>query len=249
MGRDHDFTDDELALLRAARLDEQPSPPELKQRIFAGLGVAASITATATTTAAAAGSLVAPTIPRVLLIGVAKWAAVGVAAGTLTLGGSLALRSSPPRREAIARPVAASPAAPDARSREVVSEIDEVPSAAPTPPVATMTTPRLSNDSTPPPPTQRAGALALEVESLDRVRIALAARDGAKALGLLDAHHLAFPEGRLAPETMYMRIQALVLAGNRPAARDLAKRFLASFPTAPQASDVRTIVALPTVRP
>jgi outer membrane protein assembly factor BamD (BamD/ComL family) len=84
--------------------------------------------------------------------------------------------------------------------------------------------------------------LALEVESLDRVRKALAASDPSGALRELGAFSARFPYAALAPEATVLRVQALLESGNRQAAERLARRFIAASPGSPHAARVRLLI-------
>jgi outer membrane protein assembly factor BamD (BamD/ComL family) len=82
----------------------------------------------------------------------------------------------------------------------------------------------------------------MEVESLDRVRKALAASDPPAALRELGAFSARFPSAALAPEATVLRVQALLESGNRHAAERLARRFIAASPGSPHAARVRLLI-------
>jgi hypothetical protein len=79
------------------------------------------------------------------------------------------------------------------------------------------------------PPTM-SGVLAAEQALLDPARAALAQGDGAGALARLAQHERRFPNGALAQEREAMTIRALVLAGDRDAARARAESFRSRYP-------------------
>jgi hypothetical protein len=71
-------------------------------------------------------------------------------------------------------------------------------------------------------------SLGEETRALDRAREALDARRSGEALRTLDEYHRRFPQGRLRPEAMVLRLAALVQAGRRAAADSLASQLLAN---------------------
>ncbi len=127
--------------------------------------------------------------------------------------------ASPPRSENHSALIAAA-SAPSLAS-------PEAPSSTPAP-VASQATPVAS--------------LSDEVAALDRVRTALAARNGSEALRSLDRYHRDFPKGVLGPEATVLRIEALALSGDNGSARALAERFLQSPGSAAHATHVRSLV-------
>jgi hypothetical protein len=72
--------------------------------------------------------------------------------------------------------------------------------------------------------------LARERSLLGRARTALAKREARAALGALDRHAREFPSGRLAEERESLRVQALVLSGDRDAAQAEARAFEQKYP-------------------
>jgi hypothetical protein len=250
---EQDLADVERALLRSARLDDRAVSSETHQRILAGLGItgvlsSVSSVASGTVVASAAASSVA----RATLVVALKWAAIGATAGSFALGTAphleraLSSKATPPAVTAAPHqepPPSPSTAAP-------LAQLPENPPIAIRPLPTIAATPR--EPSAPSPVAQaRPSELAAEVQSLDRVRSALVSGDPNGALTLLAAHQLEFPHGHLSPEATYLRVQALVKSGNRPAAIDLARRFVASFPESPQAASLRSLAleSHPSARP
>lgn len=84
--------------------------------------------------------------------------------------------------------------------------------------------------------------LRAELASLEEARSALAAREPARALSLLDRYAAQFPEGAMAPEETMLRIEALVMTGDSQAAKRFADAFLASHPDGPYAARVRSLL-------
>ncbi|MEZ4220666.1 MAG: hypothetical protein R3B13_07025 [Polyangiaceae bacterium] len=72
--------------------------------------------------------------------------------------------------------------------------------------------------------------LGKERALLATARTALAKRDGTAALAALDRHAAQFPKGRLAEERASLRVQALLLTGDRSGAQQEADAFKQKFP-------------------
>ena len=95
------------------------------------------------------------------------------------------------------------------------------------------------------PPASRPSGTTLdaEIQALGEVRVALGKTDAGGALERLDAYGRAFPQAVLADEAAVLRVDALVLRGDQTAAAALARRFLASNPSSPHASHLRSIAS------
>lgn len=91
-------------------------------------------------------------------------------------------------------------------------------------------------------------SIAGEVALLDRARRALAAGDAERALGVLDEYGRAPRSGILGPETLLLRIQALLQLGQREAAVALARRFVAQNPGSRHAESLRSLLESPAPR-
>ena len=70
-------------------------------------------------------------------------------------------------------------------------------------------------------------SLGNETRALDRAREALDAHRSAEALRVLDDYQRSYPRGRLRPESMVLRVAALIQAGKRGAAETLANQLMA----------------------
>jgi outer membrane protein assembly factor BamD (BamD/ComL family) len=70
----------------------------------------------------------------------------------------------------------------------------------------------------------------------------VAAGEPARALAILDGYTARFPRGAMAPEATVLRIEALVKAGDRPAATRVADAFLATAPTSPYATRIQSLL-------
>jgi hypothetical protein len=85
----------------------------------------------------------------------------------------------------------------------------------------------------------------VEITMLEEARRALSAGEAARALSILDTYVARFPHGTMAPEATLVRIEALVKAGDRPAAARAAEALDASDPDNPYRSRVRALLAWP----
>lgn len=92
-------------------------------------------------------------------------------------------------------------------------------------------------------PAPNASALATEVAALDRARRALAARDPAEAIRLLDVYEREVPVRSLGPEAQVLRIEAVAARGDRAEAKRLGEQFLLAYPRDPHADRVRRLLA------
>jgi hypothetical protein len=88
-------------------------------------------------------------------------------------------------------------------------------------------------------------SLGGEIQELDRARGALGAGDARGALGALDRYERAFPKGALQQEALRLRVEALVAANDRAAARSLAHRFRALYPNSTYAKRLNSLVNEP----
>ncbi|AKU95874.1 hypothetical protein AKJ09_02538 [Labilithrix luteola] len=137
---------------------------------------------------------------------------------------------------ATAAPEALPPSPADSAFAEIPSlSVNALPSSAPSA--------NPNTKSAPPRVVDEAEELAAELAGLDRAKRTLEAGDAAAAVRLLDAHRVRFREGRLVPEAMALRVQALIAAGQRDKAEKLGAEFLKSYPTSPLAARVRTMLA------
>jgi outer membrane protein assembly factor BamD (BamD/ComL family) len=79
------------------------------------------------------------------------------------------------------------------------------------------------------------------VALLDPARASLAKGDATNSLAAIEQYQRAFPRGILAQEAAVMRIEALLVAGDRGGAQQLADAFALTYPTSPYAKRVRQI--------
>ncbi|HEY1695049.1 MAG TPA: hypothetical protein VGG39_22935 [Polyangiaceae bacterium] len=242
----------ERLLLRAGRAD---APAEARQRAIvaatAALGTTGLAVGAATSLAAkSASGLSLKWLAVVSLVGVG--AVVGAAAieshGRASASGA---RSEPTILVQAAPTLGASPHVRGTTGVSPRASATDVPSpVAPAAPVAPalgsasgteMPAPAISGAPLPPPASAPSDVRS-ELRDLEDARAALAAGQPARALSLLDAYAASHPHATMASEATVIRIEALVRAGDHPAAERLAASFLASQPQSPYAERVRSLV-------
>jgi hypothetical protein len=218
------------ALLRAGA-EEQPSSAAIARAAAAATAVTA---VTAATTAATAGTTAKIAAASTL----AKWTAVVVFGVTAASGGAYVYaRAQSPAQPApaISAPSVASSApaqrSPDSPTIIAVPNVETPPSAsaAPSSPKAPAPRPSASN-------------LRAQLDDLEHITQLLESGDANKTLAALDRFDHDFPGHSLGQETMRLRIEALLKKGDRAAARELAKKFLARHPASPYAARVRSLL-------
>ena len=92
-------------------------------------------------------------------------------------------------------------------------------------------------------PEPRASTVRSELAMLDAARGAMAAGAPRRALSILDAYSTRFPGGAMAPEAAVLRVEGLVKAGDRSAAKRFADAFLANDPESPYLERLQSILA------
>ena len=218
-------------LLGSARGDAPSStalraaPAAIATLLVSHGGLAASAAVTAAGGAAAATSTSTATA---LVLG--KWFGIGALLGTASVATITATKSAPerPAASAWAPPVTRAPA----------------PSARLTPP-RVETAASVAASVAPPPEVQSAAPrsdLALEVRLLDEARAALAAGAPERTLRVLSRVE-ALPARMLVPESVVLRVRALLAAGRVGEARRVGGEFLRRAPSSPQASVLRALLA------
>lgn len=235
-----------MTLLRAGR-DEWPSDEALS-RTLSAVGAGAAVIAV--TSGAAAGAS-AGAKGGAALIGfgsIVKWLGMGAASGVVVAGIAHGISDpTPPRVSSTAvtspAPPAAraitSPGAPRERTHAVATP-EAVPTNEPMDPAPKLVTPpsvaRESGDD------ERGVPLAAEVALVDRARAALASGEPSRSLRELERYEALFPERRLEPEVLYLRMEAHLLAGHDVMARETAERSVRLFPKGPHAARARQIL-------
>jgi hypothetical protein len=247
-------------LLRAGLRDRPPR--EAKQAAATALGLLAGsgtalVMKTATATAVVAGAPSKATA-TVGIWAVSKWIAIGVLSGAAVSGGTVAVTALRSDSEAARTPVPA--AAPGAgRSGAVLSARHEPgrvdPSVSPT--EQTPATPVRSAFSDAPalgpsgaapaaarfPEAPASPSLAEEIRLLDQAKRELARGHGALAVAQLDA-----ARGRihvLCAEAELLRVQALVVTGQRAEAEQLARHMRQLYPGSPHVQRLGALLGEP----
>lgn len=258
------------ALLESALVDEPPARAFERTAVSIGIvGVGAALPGVAHG-AAAGGVLKGGTSGA---LAVAKWLFIGALSGSVVVTtavlttptpdaarAAVAARSavenvpqSAPRAPAQAFPPAqASPAtAPAASSQEsaelrppsasppvrgTTSVASQEPHAASMPPTLSIAP---SVAATAPDPSQ----LRAEVEMIDAARAALASRQLAAALAVLNRYEAEVVTHVLDREARLLRIDALTQAGERASAARLARAYLNDFPSDPHATRLQALSA------
>jgi hypothetical protein len=240
-------------LLRAGAA-EQPRATSV-ERTLAALGVsgvllttAASATGAASAGAATAGAATAATgakaVKAMSALLLVKWIGVGVVGG-VGLAGTAAVITRPLADEPSASPVAASaarvaPAQLTPNEPVVAPPITEPPPEGAEPTSATLPA---SPAAPKPEPVVDVGApLAAEVAFIDRARGLLAAGQAEQGLQLLGGYEQQFPEARLLPEVLFLRLETCERLGRGVEARNAAQRLLDGFPKSPHAARARQLL-------
>lgn len=249
-------------LLRAGG-DEQPGAAGMERTLLAlGVSGAALTSALAANAAVASGVKLSgaalgsaagagsatKVVTATLLV---KWISVGVLGG-VTLSGAAALMSTPatPAAVPVARASAASPkaapiaAAPSAPALGV--EIATLPSSEPAAVVAApsvVPSHGAAAEAVAPDVVLEVGApLAAEVAFIDGARALLASGQAEQGLAQLRRYEQEFPEARLLPEVLFLRLETCDRLGRSSEARAAATRLVAGFPHSPHAARARKLL-------
>ncbi|HXK17220.1 MAG TPA: hypothetical protein VNG33_05450 [Polyangiaceae bacterium] len=211
-------------LLDSASIDKPSAAARRRAALLAATASSFSTTSSRSSSAPAA-------LPRVSVAKtLATWIVIGAAASaTLALLGSKLLDSS---RDA-ASPRAAAPTlaelapAPSAASRlspDIVAE-----------PKRSVTAPSIAATPAQPP------ASAEEIREIEAARGAVKRGDDAGAIAALDEYERAHPDGRLGPDALALRIQALSHSGKAPEAQKLLSEFQRRYPENPLLNQLRSL--------
>jgi TolA-binding protein len=226
---------------------EQPPDGSLS-RSLAKVGVTAGLMSGVAPTSAPSS---ATGVAGLTLRNLTQWLSIGLLAGT---GASwLAVRANAPVSEP-ARSVRA-----NAPQLSPAPELPVPPTPAPTPTPTPSTAGRPAPDAPSPvvmapsrlkpkpalgaePPGDRE-RLAEEVALVERARTEFDAGRAGQALVVLDDYAHRFPIQHFAPESLYLRMEALLAAGQRSAALDTARRLSTRHPKSPQAPRARQLLS------
>jgi hypothetical protein len=254
-----DMDSDELErLLIAHGRDDGPSN-EARHRAIVKVTVTAA--AGASLAATSITSKAATALPWLLA---AKWVAVGVASGAVTIGvvQTVQRRSSPVHESAthvssptaVGRSASGAPLSPEpapearglppdlptsVRAAEDPAPRRAAPRAAPPDARSIELAPSESDSTT---AVDSPGSLQQELRFLDEARRALDVGAASRALDALDRYAERFPSGNMRIEGDALRIETLLALRQTTAAPSLAKKFLAKNATSPTAMRVQRLL-------
>jgi len=221
-------SDEVRALLRSADLDGPPSGA--MRRVLTRAGVGVGVVAVATSTTVSSAAKVAPLV-------VGKWLALAAFVGVGTVGvvhvartSASKVASQPTLVKTAPEPAAQLPAPPSTQANDPAASEPSNAATPVAPPRPFKASPSGSADIT-----GEIAAIALARGELDKGN----ARAG---LAALDRYQQEFPRGALAPEATVLRIEALLLSGDRSRAKSLGEAFLKAHPKSPHAQRVRSLI-------
>ena len=240
--------------LLTAAINEEPSETLLASTV-ASIAMGSAVVAIAQASRVAGGSTPPMTVSTasaaasvsgagvkgaVILVTTVKWVGIASVGGVLALSGVRTLKREtrkPVEPPHLVQPRSSlRPAEPSSAVLPVAAPI-ELSSSTPTdpalPPAPTL--PRVA-------PTAQPLQLSDEANLIDEVREAVAGGDGPGALRILENHRRRFPQPRLQPEALYLRMQALRLEGHLEAAIRVAQHLLAEYPNGPQSAAARAVI-------
>jgi hypothetical protein len=233
-----------LTLLRAGR-DEWPSDAAVS-RTIAAVGAGAAVVAVASG-AAGASAAVATAKSSVALVSfgsVMKWLGMGALGGIVVAGVAHGVTPAPARApivlpSPVVAPLAPTPAVAEEPKPERTVELaaSEPIVEAPKPSAPPPAVERAANDAL-----ERKAPLAAEVAMVDRARASLVSGRPARALEELRGYETAFPEPRLEPEVLFLRMEAHLAAGDTARARQTAEQSVRLFPKSPHAAKARSLL-------
>lgn len=224
-------SDEVRALLRSAELDEPPNGAMRRMLTRAGVGVGIGLVAAATSTTVSSAAKVAPLV-------VGKWLAVAAFVG---VGAVAVVHVARPTSVKLANQTALAktaqePATPEPPAAPAV-EANDPAANGPSNEAAPLATPR-SFKAAPAGSTDITG----EIAAISLARGALDKGNARAGLAALDRYQQDYPHGALAPEATVLRIEALLLAGDRARAKSLGEAFLKAHPKSPHAQRVRSLI-------
>jgi len=238
----NDLTSEARDLLEAARGGDEPTAEDrlrVRRALSASLGAGAAVVATSSVAAAHAAAPAATLSAASGSLGAAKvafWVGAGLVVGLTSAGAMVMTFRSPgndpapqPARAATPSPVlapapttivagAAPPAASDAPEPAAPARAPE-PAASRPNASATARSPRSS--------------LPAEMALLESARAALGRGDARAALGFLDEHERAFPDGAMTEERLASEVFAWCALGDRMSASRAAQELIRRAPASP----------------
>ncbi|HEY3233949.1 MAG TPA: hypothetical protein VGJ84_04505 [Polyangiaceae bacterium] len=264
-----------VARMFSAAQGEEPGKAGIQRTLATlGLGTSASAAAGASAQAGMGATAAAKTAAisgtGILIQGI-KWGLAGTAALAALIGVTQGVRrfdrakpqrapsaqhqavANPPAHAAPPAQRAEAPATESARTVSPVADPPLLPSARTSIPTLARSTVERPNDvrraATIPADAISAEQLAEETRLVDAARRALAEGRAAQSLVSLDEHQRRFSERRLAPEALYIRMEALLALGRLAEAQSVAQKLLGAYPDGPQAARARVVLATPPPTP
>jgi hypothetical protein len=238
-------------LLRAGR-EEVPSArvsERTARAIALGVGATAALSVAAPISGAASAGAGQAVAGALLSTMAAKWTGIGILVGVTaagTVGGIGHVLSDRPQATPTVRQSAvqtAPRAAP--RPSPLASVPVEVPSVmASAAPAHAHRSPMLRLPN-PPLASSAESSLTREVAELDRAREALQRGDPARAMHELGEYEATSRTGVFREDALYLRMEVLASAGNRPAAAQTARDLLRTFPASAHAGRARELAGVP----
>jgi hypothetical protein len=227
--------------------DEAPSP-RTRRRVEAalGLGAATAISTTATTSALGASIKAGATLV------VSKWIAVAAITVVAGVGAATYLKHETRLREGTqpapsamrAQPIASSVASGQ-RAMPAIPARAAIPAARSAEPSPSAERPMAPTAAAVPsiPSAMHTLTVGDELRLLDDAHAALSAGDTDRAMALLDRHDReASKPAALAPEALALRAEVCARTGDRTSAARIAKQFLATYGSWPEAQRMRTLL-------
>lgn len=231
-------TPDEALLVEVSRRERAPA--QTRVRTLEALGVAVAASA-ATAGAATAGTAAAA--PHIVVkagfSALAKLAALSVVGGGI-VAGAIVVAQRPHVGPTMQEPAPAAPGAGRPSSVEPPPQVPAVTDVSDPAPAETAVGNAARSDRATRPHTS--DDLARELAALESVQEALAQRDAATSLRLLDRYQARFPHGALSSEATVLRVQALLASGDRGRAQALVEGYCAAHPSSPYAKRLRELV-------
>ena len=264
-----------LSLLRSWQRSAPAPGAAERAAVALGVAAATTAPPATAGAAAAGVATKAATTTQMSLMALGKWCAVGAATSAVVLGSGLAATtlypadpdtgdrgvqaaSQVPKSQVRKRPPSirsASSAAqissePPAAVAKVLPKATGRPASSPgmvvaSPRATQPRTPAEQEDAVQPPAVPEPNSIGWEIATLDHARRALADRDAAQALRLLDQLHQDARPQTFRPEALLLRIEALSAAGRSAEARALARQYLERYPSNPGSQRLRAFLASP----
>jgi TolA-binding protein len=231
-------------LFRAGR-DEWPSDDALARTLSAiGAGAAVATVAGGAIAAASAsaGTAAKGSVVAISAASIAKWLGIGALGGVVVAGVAHQITPSPGTPLAPAAiPAPPAPARGEAKQSDA-PKLEPAPTAGTEPEPPKVSEKPQAHAREQGPEDERGVPLAAEVALVDRARAALATGSAGRALDELRAYESSFPEPRLLPEVLFLRMEAYLAAGNAARARETAEQSIRLFPRSPHAARAREVI-------